>query len=586
MKLHSNRKSYEKRKRLPENGKMKNPKVLAASIAAIVISAVIFCMIIVIGIFGFASDGTKTASENEVSTAEGPFHAWFYWDGATAYDEAGSYEMSAPFVIPEDTGFVPADGMAAVLGGSYTYDEAKGTVKFKNIGKSVKLTVDSNEMKVGLFKKVTLEENVFVEGETIYIPFRGFCEALGYAISYTVVDGGGRLDVFVPDKEADIQVPTAKFTTDKDTYQVGEKVEYTITKESPMGYEIVEEKWENMAVWYFESGEVNISYSVKDYKGNWSEPVSRTITIEGEYSAAEDVPVLSYYYIVEDSSEISKTVKEEKEKKVPDPANPGKTIVKKEKVDKVVKGPYYGDDMVISLDQFEEEMEYLADEGIHTLTVSEYIDYADSGVMPPEKSVLILFVNGYESTYDLAYPVLKEYGLQANIAPEVHAVEERSTLVASVEAEEEGAKDKLAEFDEEQRFPVVTFDQLKEMSDDATFEIGCISYDSNGYGDDSSILAAPVKDETEEDYSKRVNNDVTAALDVLRENLDKDMVPFFVYPHGETSDVLINAVQNAGFKAAFTKGEDGLILPDSNRYLLERMNVTQGMSKYNFRSLF
>ena len=133
---------------------------------------------------------------------------------------------------------------------------------------------------------------------------------------------------------------------------------------------------------------------------------------------------------------------------------------------------------------------------------------------------------------------------------------------------------------------MVTFDQLKEMRDDATFEIGCISYDSNGYGDDSSILAAPVKDETEEDYSKRVNNDVTAALDVLRENLDKDMVPFFVYPHGETSDVLVSAVQDAGYKAAFIKGESGLILPDSNRYSLERMNVTQDMKKYKFRDLF
>lgn len=585
MKLHSNRRSYEKRKRLPQNGKTKNPRVMAASLAAIVISAVIFCMVIVIGIFGFASDGKNTESAPNAPVAEGAFHAWFFWNDTMAYNEAGSYEMSGPFVIPEEVGFVPADGIAAVLGGSYTYNEEKGTVKFKDIGRSVKVTVGSKEMRVGFFKKVTLEEEVFVDGETVYIPFRGICEALGYGISYTEMGGHDRLDVFVPDKEKDIQIPTASFTTDKDTYEVGEKIQYDVKSKSPMGYEIVEEKWENMAVWYFESGEVTISYSVKDYKGNWSEPVSRTIAIEGEYHAAEEVPVLSYYYIVEDSSKISKTVKGEVEKKEPDPNDPTKVIVKKEKKDKLVKGPYYGDDMVISLDQLRYEMEYLADEGFHTLTLSEYLAYADSGVMPPENSVLILFVNGYESTYKLAYPLLKELGLKANIAPEVHAAEERSELVAAVAAEEDGAEKELIAFDEDQRFPVVTFDQMKEMMADGTFEVGCISYDSNSYGDNASILAAPVKDETEEDYAKRVQNDVATASSVLGKNLGEDNPFFFVYPYGETSDVLVDAVKGNGFAAAFVKGKDGLLLPDSDRYRLERINITQSMGKYDFRSL-
>lgn len=586
MKLHSNRRSYEKRKRLPpQKEKERNPRVLTASLAAIVISAVVLCMVIVIGVFGFVSGNGDSSSEPKAPAAEGDFHAWFFWNDNLAYNEAGSYEMSAPFVIPEEVGFVPADGIAAVLGGSYTYNEEKGTVKFKDIGRSVKLTVGSREMRVGFFKKVTLEEEVFADGDTIYVPFRGIFEALGYEISYTEMGGHDRLDVFVPDKEKDVQLPTASFTTDKDTYQVGEKITYDVKKDSPMGYEIVEEKWENMAVWYFESGEVTISYSVKDYKGNWSEPVSRTIAIEGEYHAAAEVPVLSYYYIVEDSTKISKTVTEEVEKKEADPNDPTKEVVKKEKKNKVVKGPYYGDDMVISLEQFRYEMEYLAEEGFHTLTLSEYLDYADSGVMPPENSVVILFVNGYESTYQLAYPVLKELELKANIAPEIHVVEERSALAASVNAGEEGAEDELSAFDEEQRFPVVTFDEMKEMTEDGTFEVGCISYDSNSYGKDASVLAAPVENETDEDYAKRVQNDVSAAKSVLDENLGADSRFFFVYPYGETSDVLVDAVKNSGFGAAFVKGKNGMILPDSDRYRLERTNITQEMSKYDFRSL-
>ncbi|MBR5328667.1 MAG: polysaccharide deacetylase family protein [Firmicutes bacterium] len=582
MKLHSNRKSYEKRKRLPHNGNEKNPKVLAASIAAIVISAVVLCMVVVIGIFGFTTEANKTTSDNAVSTAEGPFHAWYFMDGSMVYDEAGEYDMGGTFVSTDNVGYIPADGIASVMGGTYEYNEAKGTVKFKDIGKSVKLTVDSDEMKVGLFGKYPLGGKVYVEDGVIYVPMRAFYENLGYTVSFT--PEGKRLDVFIADNEADIQIPKATLSTDKDTYNVGEKIGYVTGGESPMGYEIVEEKWENMAAWYFESGEITVSYSVKDYKGNWSKPVSCTFTVEGEYKAAKEVPVLSYYYIVEDSAEISKTVKEEKEKKVPDPNNPGKEIVKKEKVDKVIKGPYYGDEMVISLEQFQFEMEYLSEEGIHTITVAEYIDYIESGVMPPEKSVIILFVNGYESTYKLAYPVLKELGLKANIAPEVHAVEERSALVKSVEAEEEGAKDKLADFDKEQRFPLVTFDQLKEMTADGTFALGNISYDSNG--GDASILAAPVDEETEEAYVKRVQDDLAASIAVLKEKVGNADALFFVYPFGETSETLVDEVETAGFIAAFTKGEDGVIVAESERFMLERMNITQKTNKSAFRGLF
>lgn len=578
MKLHSNRRGYEKRRRMPQNGKTKNPKVILASLAAIVISIVILCMVVIIGVIGVSTDQKATnESQKVVSTAEGPLHAWFFVDSNEAKDEAASYEMDGALVQKEGVSYLPADGIATVLGGYIDYNKEKGTVKFKDIGSRAKVTVGSETMKASLFKKVTMAAAAFEEDGVVYVPVRDFFEGLGYGVCYT--EPSKRLDVFDL-SSGDDEIPTASFTTDKDTYSVGEKVAYDVASSSPQGYEIVEEKWENQAVWYFESGDVTISYSVKDYKGNWSEPVSKTITIEGEYHADESVPVLSYYYIVKDASRISKVVTEQKETKEKDPSDPTgqKEIVKKEEVKKTVKGPYYGDDMVISLDQFKEEMEYLADNGIHTLTVSEYLDYANSGVMPPENSVLILFVNGYASTYDLAYPVLKELGLKANIAPEVALVEKFTSA-----ADDENALDEL---EDASRFPVVTFDNLKEMIAEGTFDVGCVSYDSNEYGDDASLLAAPDGEETEEEYAARVKSDVTAAISVLCEQLGEQHKPFFVYPYGETSDVLVSTVQNAGFSAAFAKGDNGCIQADSDRYRLGRMSVTQSMSKSKFKALF
>ena len=115
MKLFSNRRSYEKRKRLPQSEKTKNPKVMAASLASIVISVVIFCMVLIIGIVGFTS-GEKVVSDTPSAVTEGPFHVWYFVDDANLYNEESSFEMSAPFVIPGDVGYIPADGIASSLG--------------------------------------------------------------------------------------------------------------------------------------------------------------------------------------------------------------------------------------------------------------------------------------------------------------------------------------------------------------------------------------------------------------------------------------------------------------------------------------
>ena len=105
---------------------------------------------------------------------------------------------------------------------------------------------------------------------------------------------------------------------------------------------------------------------------------------------------------------------------------------------------------------------------------------------------------------------------------------------------------------------------------------------------DGTHLAAKEKChavEAEEAYAARVKSDVTAAITVLCEQLGEQHKPFFVYPYGETSDVLVSAVKNAGFSAAFAKGNDGCIRGDSDRYNLGRMSVTQSMSKSKFKDL-
>lgn len=587
MKLHSNRRAYNKRRNRPEGAKTKNPKVIVGSLAAIVISVVILCLVIFVSVFGNGG-GTVTAPGNDLKT-EGPFHAWYAISAKEAVTDGGTYEMKGAVISKDGQTFVPADGIAAVFGSELNYNEEKGTVKLKADGAKVKLTVDSKAMKASLFKTVTLDAAVFVEEGVVYVPLRSFFESLGYGVEYT--NTGKRLDVFAKGASTD-EPPMASLSTDKDTYQVGEKVTFTTESSSPQGYAIVDEKWENHDQWYFESGEVTVSYSVKDYMGNWSKPVSQTITVEGEYHPAARVPVLTYFYLAEDADDVVKYVTTEKEvtKKVKEADGKEKEVKEKKKETKTIKGKYYGNSQVVSYDQFEEEMHYLKDNGYTTLTVSEYLDYADSKVMPPAKSVMILFCNGYETSYKLAFPLLKELGFKANIAPEVKIAEDRSELAKAVEEKAEGAQAKLDEFDAKCTFPAVTFAQLKEMTAEGTFEVGCISYDSNDYRGDGAVLTTKQKvdgedrTETEEEYTKRVKEDLNAAITVLCEQLGESKVPFMVYPFAATNETVTAEVKSAGFIAAFGRG-DGYLDSKSDRWLLERYNVPQLLREYEFRDI-
>lgn len=586
MKLHSNRRSYDKRRSRPQNAENKNPKVMAGSLAAIVISAVILCMVVIIGIVGFVGHGANTVTTAATATpsAGNPVHCWFFVDSNELGTDTEVLTMKGSCFQKDGISYLPADGIATGLGGTVHYDKEKGTLKFSDLAKSAKVTVDSDKMKVGLFRRVTLSAPVMEKDGVVYIPARDFLEALGYGLTYSAPTK--RMDAFLKKGGSD-EAPTAKFSTDKDTYNVGEKIVYTTENSSPQGYDIVEEKWENRASWYFESGDRTITYSVKDYRGNWSETVSKTIHIEGEYYGAETVPVLCYYYITPDSDEISTVVKKERKitETVTDPDDPTKTIEqeKTEYYNETVRGRYYGDDMVISVDQFEEEMYILSELGCKTLTVSEYLEYADSGVMPPEGSVLILFVGGYESTFTQAYPILQDYGFKANVAPVVKMVEDRSALSDAVAAGEEGAEDQLDAFDDECRFTYLTFEEISELGAQG-YDVGAYSYDSNKYGDSAALLAAPTGDEDEAAYEKRVQDDLANAMKVLNSRID-DNEPFFVYPYDETSEYLIEAVEKANYSSAFVVSDEPLTA-ESERFKLEGIIITQDMSGRSFENLF
>jgi len=76
------------------------------------------------------------------------------------------------------------------------------------------------------------------------------------------------------------------------------------------------------------------------------------------------------------------------------------------------KNPYE-----VSVNQFEDEMRYLYENGYKTITLGQYIDavYSKDLSSMPDKSVIITVDDGYNSFYTRAYPILKKYGFTATL---------------------------------------------------------------------------------------------------------------------------------------------------------------------------
>ena len=68
-----------------------------------------------------------------------------------------------------------------------------------------------------------------------------------------------------------------------------------------------------------------------------------------------------------------------------------------------------------SLENFSEQMQYLYENGFHTLTLSEIKSYYYDNKPLPEKSVLLTFDDCYQSIGIYVYPILKKYKFKATL---------------------------------------------------------------------------------------------------------------------------------------------------------------------------
>nr|WP_313885214.1 polysaccharide deacetylase family protein [Clostridium sp. DJ247] len=192
----------------------------------------------------------------------------------------------------------------------------------------------------------------------------------------------------------------------------------------------------------------------------------------------------------------------------------------------------------VPTEKFREQMKYIKDNGYTTLTFNELYDFFINNTPVPEKSVVITFDDGYEDNYKNAYPILKEYGINATIF----------VITATIDTDKE----------------YLTSEQLKEMQhNDIDIESHTVKHDKlNSLSYENQLQT--LKD------SKRYLEDL----------LNKD-IKYIGYPFGIWNDDTIKAAKDAGYKMAFTT-VSGWANKTQGIYILNRVYVSSNLGMNEF----
>jgi peptidoglycan/xylan/chitin deacetylase (PgdA/CDA1 family) len=166
---------------------------------------------------------------------------------------------------------------------------------------------------------------------------------------------------------------------------------------------------------------------------------------------------------------------------------------------------------------FTAQMDYLARNGFHVVTLAELADFVAGRAPLPKKSVVITIDDGYRATYDIAYPILRKYGFPATVFLYSDFV---------------GAGDAL------------TYPQMKEL-----IASGLVAIQPHSKSHANLTLRLP--DETDARYRDRLRREVDVPVDVIRERLAVPSLAY-AYPYGDVNETVVDVLARKGVTLGLT----------------------------------
>lgn len=206
-------------------------------------------------------------------------------------------------------------------------------------------------------------------------------------------------------------------------------------------------------------------------------------------------------------------------------------------------------DMTVTAQKLDADLTWLRENGYETILPRELAE----GSPLPAKPVLLTFDDGYRSNYDLLYPLLQKHQMKAVIAIIVCKTDNNSSENISWEMCREMTASGLVEIGSH-TYALHNFDTKG----------GC--FDPNG---PNGVQCRPR--ETEQDFRRRVLEDLQKSRDLIQEQLGEP-VTFFAYPFGATEPKAKALIEECFPVTVVTKS--GMAHPRRGLQELPRFTVT------------
>jgi len=205
-----------------------------------------------------------------------------------------------------------------------------------------------------------------------------------------------------------------------------------------------------------------------------------------------------------------------------------------------------------SINNFEDQMKFLSDNGWKTLTSDEFYQFKQGKLKVPKKSVLITFDDGWRDNFVYAYPILKKYKLKATLFIVTQWIEEASKAQECEYIEKKHSECKKL-VPTHPRSIICNWSELKQMMD--VFDIHSHTHTHRDkYFSDISW---------QEEFQK--------SKKLIQENLGFED-SFLCWPRGIYDSTLIKEVTNERFDILFTT-KRGINIPDNNLLEIKRIAV-------------
>jgi len=173
--------------------------------------------------------------------------------------------------------------------------------------------------------------------------------------------------------------------------------------------------------------------------------------------------------------------------------------------------------MVMTPEDFEAQMNYLQKNGYRVVTLASIHAFLRGEAALPQRAVVITIDDGYRSTYDFAYPILRKHKFPATLF---------------VYSDFIGSRDALR------------WNEIRDMVLSGLIDI-------QPHSKSHLSMTRRLPDETAEAYRKRIEDEIRIPSQQLKRALGLPLHTF-AYPFGDTDEFLIAQLKNADYRAGVT----------------------------------